>query len=316
MVDGSSAARERRLGLLAAFSCALLWGFLAIVMKVASADVDPVTIVWFRFTFAFACLGGLFLLRDPEGLRVLIAPSPLALLAAACLTANYLGYMNGLALTTPSVAQILIQLGPLLLAIAGVVLFGERLGARQVLGGLVALVGFAVFYADQHGGAVVPRETLRAGVGFLVFGAVTWAAYAVLQKRLVGRGLGAQQLNLVLYALPAACLWPFADLPSLSRLDAGGWAIMAFLGANTLLAYGALGEALRRLPAYQVSLIITANPLITLAAMELLRGAEPAWLPADAVGIGGYAGALLVLVGVAAVLRRGGRAAAVPARPR
>ena len=307
----SEARRDRRLGLLAAFSCTLLWGVLAIVMKVASAEVDSVTIVWFRFTFALAALFAIFLLRDPGGLRVLLRPPPLALIAAIALTVNYLGFMQGLALTTPSVAQILIQAGPLLLAMAGVLIFGERLVARQIAGAILAVLGFGAFYIDQHQEAVVPRGALVDGVGFVLLGAVAWAGYAVLQKRIVQGGLAPQALNLVLYALPALVLARWASWESLGELSGTGWAIMCFLGANTLLAYGALGEALKRLPAYQVSLIITTNPLITLVVMELLRGLEPAWLPADSIGLVGYAGSGLVLVGLGVVLgpRREGRRA-------
>ena len=47
---------DRRFGLLMAGTTALLWGFLAIALKVAVADVDVPTIVWFRFTFAFTAL--------------------------------------------------------------------------------------------------------------------------------------------------------------------------------------------------------------------------------------------------------------------
>lgn len=306
-LTGPAAARSRRIGLLMAFSCTLLWGFLAIVMKVASEDVDSLTIVWFRFTFAFAVLGAVYLVRHPGDLRILIAPPLFGVLAAVSLTCNYIGYMSGLAATTPSFAQILIQAGPLLLAIGGVVLFGERLTKRQVFGGLLAIVGFGVFYWDQYGTAVVPRETLQLGIGYLMFASVTWAAYAILQKKLVGKGYAPQQLNLLLYALPALALWPWADLGSLGALSVGSWALMAFLGVNTLLAYGALGEALKRLPAYQVSLIITLNPLITLSAMETLQVLEPSWLPADAVGALGYAGAALVLGGVAFVLLKAPR---------
>jgi drug/metabolite transporter (DMT)-like permease len=79
---------------------------------------------------------------------------------------------------------------------------------------------------------------------------------------------------------------------------------MCFLGANTLIAYGALGEAFKRLPAYQVSLIITLNPLITLVAMAALRPFAPSWLPKDRVGTLGYGAALLVVGGVIQVLRK------------
>ena len=101
------------------------------------------------------------------------------------------------------------------------------------------------------------------------------AASALLQKRIVQGGIAPQALNLVLYAVPALLLHQCVSWDSLGGLDGVGWGIMCFLGANTLLAYGALGEALKRLPAYQVSLIITTNPLITLAVMELLRSLDP-----------------------------------------
>jgi drug/metabolite transporter (DMT)-like permease len=305
-------SRERRVGLFMACACALLWGFLAIAMKVASQQVPTLTIVWFRFAFAFGALALLIGGRRPERLRILVAPPALGVIAALALTGNYLGFMGGLALTTPSFAQVLIQVAPLLFAIAGVVYFKERLTRAQAVGALVAALGFSCFYLDQVASAVVPRETLREGIVLLLGAAFSWATYAVLMKLLVARGRAPQDLNLLLYALPAVVLVPGVDFELLRGLGPGMWLLMILLGANTLLAYGALGEALQRLPAYQVSLIITLNPLITLASMAALRAGEVSWVPADHVSWVGYGAALLVVIGIAQVLRR---AAPRPARP-
>lgn len=296
--------RERRVGLFMAGSCALMWGFLAIAMKIASEEVPTATIVWFRFTLAFAALALMIGARDPGRLRILAAPPLLGLIAALALLGNYLGYMAGLALTTPSFAQILIQTAPLLLAVAGVLIFRERLSRFQALGALLAAGGFALFYYDQHQAQVVPQDTLMRGNLMLLGAAIAWATYAVLQKLLVLRGRAPQDLNLLLYALPALVLVPWVDFELLFAMSPGLWLLMLFLALNTLLAYGALGEALARLPAYQVSLIITLNPLITLATMAGLRAARVSWVPADQVSWIGYGAALLVVLGIAQVLRR------------
>lgn len=281
---------------------ASLWGFLAIAMKVATEQVPVMTIVWFRFTFAFAFLGVWMAVKAPKRLVILRKPPKLLLVSAVGLTFNYLGYLAGLHHTTPSNAQILIQTAPLMLAMVGIFVFKERLVRAQWLGVVVSLVGFSLFAWDQSSGGVVSAENFLRGNLLIFFGAVTWVVYAATAKYLGGIGHNPQDLNLVIYGLPAVTLWWFADFGVLAAMDWKLWVLMAFLGANTLVAYGALGEAFKRLPAYQVSLIITLNPLITLATMAALKPFSPSWLPADQVGVLGYGAALLVVGGVIQVL--------------
>ena len=298
--------KDRRQGLIFAIATALLWGFLSIAMKVATRDVPVVTIVWFRFAFAFVFLMAFVTRRGVSRLKVLRRPPMLGVLAALFLTANYIGYLAGLDNTTPSNAQILIQTAPLMLAMIGVVVFKERLNKSQAVGVVVALVGFGLFAWDQHRGAIVAHDSLWTG-NLIIFGAAAaWAIYAALQKHLTQRGHAPQDLNLVFYALPILLLWPWTDFHVLAGLTPGLWLLMAFLGANTLFAYGFLGEALKRLPAWQVSLIITLNPLITLTAMAFLGTLHLAWVPPDHVGALGYGAALCVVSGVIWVLLRAG----------
>ncbi len=300
----AAAARDRRVGLAMASATALLWGFLPIAMKVATVDVPVLSIVWFRFTFAGLLLALFVGFRDSQRLRILRRPPVLGLCAAAALMLNYVGFLTGLESTTPSNAQILIQTAPLLLAVLGVVVFRERLTRVQLGGVALASAGFLVFSIDQRGGGVVDAASLSRGNAWILLAAVAWALYAALQKHLSTRGWAPQDLNLLLYLLPALTLWPLVDFGLLGSLSSGMWLLMAFLGANTLFAYGALGEALKRLPAYQVGVIITLNPLITLVLMAVLRRFEPEWLPLDRVGGVGYGGALLAVLGILIVLRR------------
>ena len=287
-----------------AATTAILWGFLSIAMKVATEQVPVLTIVWFRFTFAFVVLALMVGLKDRKRLVILRKPPILLLVCALGLTLNYLGYLAGLHYTTPSNAQILIQTAPLMLAMVGIFLFKERLVKAQWLGVALSLSGFIFFAIDQRQGGIISSENFLSGNLFLIGGAITWVVYAAIAKYLGGIGHNPQDLNLVIYGLPAVTLWCLADFELLAAMDLKLWLLMIFLGANTLVAYGALGEAFKRLPAYQVSLIITLNPLITLAAMAVLQIFSPSWLPKDSVGMLGYGAALLVVGGVIQVLRK------------
>lgn len=304
--------KDRRFGLLMAASTSLLWGFLAIVLKVALEWVPPVTIVWFRFVGAFVVLAAIFAVRAPARLAILKRPPLLGLLAAIGLTGNYVAYLQGVHLTTPSNAQVLIQAAPVIFAGLGIVVFHERLTRRQLLWSVVAVAGLALFFRDQLAGLV--GDTARTddhlrGNTFILVAAVSWAAYAALQKVVIARGVSPQSFNLILYLFPAFVLLPWVEFDAFAGLAPWQWGIMVFLALNTLLAYGALGEALKHLPAAEVSLIIVLNPIITLVSMAVLTALEVSWIEPDTVSPLGYVAALVVIGGVLGVVRRPSRAA-------
>ncbi len=212
-------SNERRTGLLMASLTATLWGFLAIAMKVATEQVPVLTIVWFRFAFAFVVLTTLVGMRDRKRLRILIKPPGLLLICALGLTLNYMGYLGGLNYTTPSNAQILIQTAPLMLAMVGIAVFKERLVKAQWLGIALSLAGFIFFAIDQRQGGVVSSEHFLLGNLLIFGGAVTWVLYAAIAKHLGGIGYNPQDLNMVIYGLPAVTLWFLADFEVLGAMD-------------------------------------------------------------------------------------------------
>ena len=295
--------RQVRLGVLFASITALLWGQLPIALKVALAFSSAATVVWFRFAFAFA---GLFLLlswRNSTQLRrTLRAPPPLALLAGIFLGANYLGYMQGVHFTSPSVTQLLIQTGPMALVAAGVIFFKERLSSMQGVGIVVAIAGLALFYRDQLGGAL-KAASINIGILWIAFSAAAWATFAALQKHL-GRTLPPQQINLIVYGTAATAFFPAVRWAELRGLTPGQWGLLVFLGLNTLVAYGTLGEALKLAPTGKVSIVLMLNPIITLAFMHVLHACDVSWAPAEHVTQLGWLGALIVVTGAMMVVSR------------
>ncbi|MBC8004585.1 MAG: DMT family transporter, partial [Verrucomicrobia bacterium] len=163
----------------------LMWGVLAIALKVATKEIDSHTIVWFRFSLAFSALFAWMLIKSPRELKILYKPSWLIVLSSIALAWNYMGFMLGIQYTSPSNAQVAIQSGPLLLAVFGILFFKEKISKVQVLGFLIAVLGFWIFY-QQHVEAVPGGQGSQYTKGMLITfsGAVAWAIYAAFQKKL------------------------------------------------------------------------------------------------------------------------------------
>jgi drug/metabolite transporter (DMT)-like permease len=287
--------RQRIIGILYAVTTALFWGFLAIAMKIGFDFVSPATMVWFRFTTAFWALFLFFSVKNRGKLRILIRPHWMLILAAAGLSLNYIGFANGVDYAGPATAQVFIQLGPMLLAVSGVVLFKERLSWRQKFGFLLAFAGFYLFYYEkiQRIGSDGSGDFI-IGLAWIVMGATTWSVYAVLQKILV-RTFSAQQLNLFIYGFAMVVYLPFVTFSEFSQLDGTQWAIMIFLGANTLIAYGCLAEAFKYVEANKISIIATMNPIITFVALSVMAYLNIDWIDQDPFSALMWIGAVTVL---------------------
>lgn len=290
-------------GIIYAGVTAFFWGFLAIALKVAVREVDPKTVVWFRFFVAFILLLGWQLYKKPASLKILVKPPLMLIIAALGLSWNYLGFMLGIHYTTPSNAQLFIQFGPITLALAGFFIFKERLTRFQMVGFFIALVGFAFFYNDQLRAFFEGKERYNIGVLFTLSGALAWALYAVMQKKLVVR-YSAPMLNLFLFGFPTLVYLPVIDLTPVFQLHWTWWLLLVFLGVNTLVAYSCLAQALRFIEASKVSVIVFVNPIITFITMAILTWLQVDWVSHERFSLVTILGASLVISGALLVVRK------------
>jgi drug/metabolite transporter (DMT)-like permease len=280
---------------------ALLWGFLPILMKVALQEFSEGSIVWFRFTFAFAVLFLILKFQKGQPESIILSPPGFGVLAGIFLAANYFYFLKGVETGTPSNAGILIQIAPVMLVILGVVVFKERFHWKQGVGLVVAVVGYVLFYRDQsqQWGSDAYTETSI----YMVAAAVLWVGYMVCQKKL-SVSYKAQTLNLLVYGTAALVLIPTAVWSDFNNTHIGSWVLMVFLGVNTLLAYGCLAEAVNYIPLWLISVVITLNPFITLIAMQVLSVMAPGWVEPEVIGLWGYIGASIAISGVVTVIRK------------
>lgn len=291
-------------GLLMICITILLWGVLAIALKYSLKFISVCTIIWFRFAFSCLFLVGYYLFRNPGSFAILKRPPILGIVAGLALCGNYYGFTVALDLTTPSNVQILIQLSPLLVAVIGITYFKEELTRLQILGFFIAALGFVLFYWDQIQHLVISKDSYLKGNLWVMFSALSWAVYAVCQKILV-RTWTPLQTNLLIYVVASIVFLPAARFDELAGISDGTvWAVLLFMGANTLVAYAALSESLRLLPANEVSAMIVLNPLITLAIAAELTRRNVSWMPAENMTLLGYVGALALLLGVGCVVKK------------
>lgn len=289
-----------RLGLTLALVTAALWATLPVALKVALEALDPYTLTWARFAFAALVLGGWLAWRGEWGRFRGLGRTSWLLLAVAALTliGNYVFYLLGLHHTTPANAQLLIQAAPLLMALGGILVFGERYNRWQ-WGGLLAIVGgLGLFFSDQLAKPMPAGSRYVLGSTLVLLGAVVWAVYALAQKQLL-RQLSSTAILGFIYVVAALLLWPWAQPGSLARLDATHWIALVYCALNTLGAYGAFAEALDHWEASRVSVVLALTPLLTVATVELTHRMAPQLVRPEQIAWMGWAGAALVVAGSA-----------------
>ena len=287
-----------RLGLALALTTMLAWATLPVALKLSLQYLDPWTLTWFRFLSAAAVmlvwLGGGRALGSfrhrGRGLWVLL------LVAALGLIGNYVFYLLGLALTGPAVAQIIIQLAPLLMGLGGLVVFGERYTVRQWLGFTTLVCGLGLFFHHQLNQFAERSALLWQGALFLTLAALTWASYALAQKQLL-RDFSSARIMLFIYGFAGITLVPMSHPGLLLELNGLQWLLILYCAVNTLVAYGAFAEALNHWEASRVSAVLALTPLGTFVVAELVSWGWPQLLPPEPLDWLSWAGAVIVVAG-------------------
>ena len=190
----------------------------------------------------------------------------------------------------------LVNVGPLVLALLAGVLLGEGYPRQLVTGSLVAFGGVVVIGAATSG-----RDAGAVGVLLCLVAAAGYAIGVVAQKPLLAR-LPALEVTWLACTVGAVACLPFA--PQLveeagdARLSTLGWVV--YLGAfPTAVAFTTWAYALSRTTAGRMGATTYLVPPVAIALAWLLLGETPAALA--------FVGGALCLAGVALSRRTGPR---------
>lgn len=300
-MTGSETGPTDSRGVWLALVTVVCWGLLPITLKIASRHIDAYTLTWYRFSVSALVLAGILAVgRRLPSWKAVRAPKAVTLVIVAIvgLVANYVLYLVSLGYVSPTVSHVVTQLGPLLLMLGGIRLFHERLNKRQWMGVVLLVLGLLLFFNTRL--RELAQFSGRAGVGttILLAASVTWAAYGLAQKILLRSFTSAQTL-LVIYTGATLALVAFAHPSQVLGLSGVELTMLALSCLNTLVAYGALAEALRRSGAARVGAVLAVVPLVTLLVTSLTSRLSPGFFEPDTLNVATIAGAVIVTVGSA-----------------
>lgn len=175
-----------------------------------------------------------------------------------------------LAFTTVANATLLSNLNPVVVALASVLLFGERLGGRFYLGLGLAIIGAALLAGAsfEAGGDKLRGDILG------VITAVFYGAYLLVVARLRGR-LSTAVIMAWSSSVAAILLLPLAWISGEQLLPATpeGWAIVVVLAFSAqLLGQSLIAYAFAHLPAAFGALTLLIQPIVATIAAWILLG--------------------------------------------
>lgn len=251
----------------------VLWASAFVAIRHLGEDVPPGALSLGRLLIAAVALGVLVFRRRPTW------PAGRDWWLVAVCGVAWFGVYN-LALNASErrvdagTAALIVQIGPLLIALLATVFLGEQL-TRWLLAGMV--VGFAGVVIISQGSSGSSGDLL--GVGLAVVAAVTYAIGVLAQKPLLGRLPGLEVTWLACLVGVVVCLPWSGDLVHVVRTGSASdllW--IAYLGIfPTAIAFLTWAHALARTDAGKLSLTTFLVPFIaTLLAWLLLDEIPPA----------------------------------------
>jgi drug/metabolite transporter (DMT)-like permease len=287
-----------RLGLGLSLITVILWGLLPIALAIVLKKLDIYTINWFRFATAFILLGGYLAQQRnlPKLSQLQAVPIYLFAIAILGLTGNYIFFVMGLKATSPSHAEVLIQLAGVFLSLGGLVIFKERYTRYQWLGVGILLAGFIGFFYEQLKMMATQSDRYISGSSILIIAGVSWAIYALIQKQLLTK-LESAHIMWVMYAVCMLIFGTMAKPQTLIQLNSIELIALIFCGLNTVIAYGAFAESLQHWEASRVSAILALAPIFTIVSMEITADVAPNLVAPEHITTLGLLGAILVVTG-------------------
>ncbi|TDC80615.1 DMT family transporter [Actinomadura sp. 7K507] len=305
MQQESRTAGVDKLAVAAATVTVVLWASAFVSIRSAGAEYSPGALALGRLLSGTVVLGALWLVRreglPPKGAWPGIVTAGILWFGAYMVALNW-----GEQLVDAGTAALVVNIGPILIALLGGWLLKEGLPPRLMAGMAVSFAGAAVVGLSMsgEGGSSV------LGVLLCVVAAVTYAAGVVSQKPAL-RHASALQFTTFACAIGAVVCLPFSGqlVSEAAVAPTGATLNMIYLGVfPTAIAFTTWGYALARTSAGKMGATTYAVPAIVVLMSWLLLGEIP--------GLVTLGGGLLCLAGVAVSRSRAQRAQPEPEQSR
>jgi len=276
----------------------LIWGLNFTIVKFALRGLSPLAFNTLRFGVATIVLLTIMRLAGESLWLKRQDVLPVILLGFGGHTLYQALFINGMALTTPAVAALLMATSPLFVAIYGTLLGLERSRPIVIIGIILSFIGMLLLIVGGQK-EIGLRSGALLGDLLILLAAMMWAGYTVGGKPLLGR-YSPLKLN-ALTMIPGTLLLAAISTPQLAAQDwqavsAGAWVAWAYSTAfAVVVAYVLWYTSVQRVGGARTAIYSNLTPVVaTLVTGERLT-------PLQMVG------AAVVIAGI--LLARRGRSA-------
>ncbi len=280
----------------------LIWGLNFTIVKFALRGLSPLAFNTLRFGVATIVLLTIMRLAGESLWLKRQDVLPVILLGFGGHTLYQALFINGMALTTPAVAALLMATSPLFVAIYGTLLGLERSRPIVIIGIILSFIGMLLLIVGGQK-EIGLRSGALLGDLLILLAAMMWAGYTVGGKPLLGR-YSPLKLN-ALTMIPGTLLLAAISTPQLAAQDwqavsAGAWVAWAYSTAfAVVVAYVLWYTSVQRVGGARTAIYSNLTPVVATLVSWLLTGER--LTPLQMVG------AAVVIAGI--LLARRGRSA-------
>ena len=275
-----------------------VWGINILANKVVVDIVPPLFFAAIRFVLVLACIFPWLRIVPGRMKQVFL----LAMLIGCIHFALF--FVSLRLADDASVLAIVVQLNMPLVALAGVIFLGERIGWRRAAAMAGAFLGIVIIAFDARVFSYI------GAVLIMVLAQIDYALAAVYLRRL--QGIGAMQLLAwnAAFAMPVLFGLSFVletdQWTSLTHMSLLPWACLIFSAvAGTILGHGVMMFLYQRYPVSQVVIYTLVSPVVAVIGGVVLLG--------DQISLKVALGGLVTLISIALYFLRVKKLAEQPA---
>lgn len=273
----------------------VIWGGTFVATKFALKEASPATIVWLRFGIGVFILGLTVLARKQFALLNRAEIGYLALTGFLGVTFHQWLQATGLITAQATVTAWIVATIPIFTAILGWIFLKEKMTPFRVFGIFIATFGVLMVVSKGDWHALSTGTFGTPGDFLILISAVNWAVFSILSRRgLAVHPPARMMFYVMLFGWLFSWAWLFGAGPGFSelpRLTSTGWTSLLILGVfGSGIAYITWYDALKVLPASQLSVFIYIEPLITTVVAALLLS--------EAVNLAAVLGGGITILGI------------------
>lgn len=271
---------------------AVMWGGAGIFVKLAANfGIKEMQIVFFRAFFSTAILALVIIFKNKHFFKVRLRD--LWVFASAGIFSIVLfnfSYYKTMALTSLSVAAVLLYTAPIFVCVLSVIIFREKITVNKILALIIAFVG-CLFVSG------VFSSEYRLTATALIFGLLTgfgYSLYTIFSQLLLNRGYNSLTITFYTFLFAALGSLPFIKVEktydAVTSAPLGLLVMVSMALLNTVIPYLLYTAGLRGVPTSVAPIIATIEPVVATVISVTVYN--------EVFEIGHFLGIVLVLLSV------------------